>query len=55
MFFTSKLLPACIFTIGCSALAFQATVLQPFHEQLDEEFKQIKDMEMQDKILETFE
>jgi hypothetical protein len=31
MFASSKLLPACILTIGCSALAFQATVLHPFH------------------------
>lgn len=42
MFFTTKILPACIFTVGCTALAFQATVLHPFHEKLDEEFKEIK-------------
>lgn len=52
---SNKLLSACIFTIGCSALAFQTTVLHPFHEQLDEEFHQIRDMEMQDHRIENFE
>lgn len=42
MFVLKKVLPVSIFTIGCCALAFQATVLHPFHHELDEEFKQIK-------------
>jgi hypothetical protein len=55
MFYSTKLLPACIFTIGCSALAFQTTILHPFHEQLDVEFHQIRDLELQDNKLEVFE
>lgn len=55
MFFTTKILPACIFTVGCTALAFQATVLHPFHDKLDEEFKEIKELEMQEVKMEVFE
>lgn len=50
-----KVLPISIFTVGCSALAFQTTVLHPFHEELDAEFKQIKELESQDKKFFEFE
>jgi len=37
--FYKKVLPVCLLTVGCSALAFQTTVLHPFHEDLEKEFK----------------
>jgi hypothetical protein len=45
MFLMSKVLPMSIFAIGCSALAFQTTVLHPYHEELDQEFRQIRALE----------
>jgi hypothetical protein len=45
MFIFQRVLPLSIFTVGCCALAFQTTVLHPFHEELDEEFRQIKELE----------
>jgi len=49
MFAMKKVLPITILTIGCCGLAFQATVLHPYHEELDEEFKMIKKLEEEDK------
>jgi len=55
MFKIQKLLPISVLTIGCCALTFQTTVLHPYHNDLDEEFKQIREMEEQDKKFEVFE
>ncbi|KAH9857231.1 hypothetical protein C2E23DRAFT_865807 [Lenzites betulinus] len=39
----SRLLPYLNFTIATAALAFQTTVLYPWHHELDAEFKRLKE------------
>lgn len=39
----TRYLPITSFIIGSSALIFQTTVLYPWHNDLDAEFKQLKD------------
>ena len=41
---TQKLLPLSILAVGASALAFQAVVLEPYHKELDAEFKEIEEI-----------
>ncbi len=55
MVFIKRFLHITIATIGCSALAFQTAVLLPYHDELDVEFKKIRDMEAQDKQFYEFE
>lgn len=44
-----RILPVSIFAVGCTALTFQTTVLHPYHQELDEEFKQLKELEESDR------
>ncbi|KAI0822728.1 hypothetical protein BC628DRAFT_1326304 [Trametes gibbosa] len=39
----TRLLPYLNFTIATAALAFQTTVLYPWHHELDTEFKRLKE------------
>jgi hypothetical protein len=39
MSLVQKLIPLSILTVGFSGLTFQTTVLHPYHEELDAEFK----------------
>lgn len=52
MVFFSKYLPIISFLVGSSALTFQVMVLYPWHNELDTEFKRLKDLkEKQDRRL----
>lgn len=42
MVFLKKVLPVANLCIGCSALAFQFTVLYPWHNELKNEFLQMR-------------
>jgi hypothetical protein len=50
-----RVLPISIFAVGCAALTFQTTVLHPFHNELDEEFKQLRNLEEADRKFHEFE
>jgi len=53
MVFYTHYLPVISFVVGSSALIFQTTVLYPWHNELDAEFKRIKEVkEQQDRKLE---
>ena len=39
MNYLQKILPLSILTVGASGLTFQAIVLEPYHKELDAEFK----------------
>lgn len=41
MNFIQRMLTISILTVGASALTFQAIVLEPYHKELDAEFKEI--------------
>lgn len=43
----SRFLPTLNFLIGSSALGFQLTVLYPWHEELDKEFKALEKTQQQ--------
>lgn len=50
MTFFTRYLPITSFMVGASALTFQTMVLYPWHNELDTEFKRLKDLkEQQDK------
>lgn len=55
MNFAQKLLPISILTVGLSALTFQTTVLEPYHKELDAEFREIEELEGQDRKFYEFE
>lgn len=44
----SRFLPTLNFLIGSSALGFQMTVLYPWHEELDKEFKALEKTQKQE-------
>lgn len=44
----SRFLPTLNFLIGSSALGFQMTVLYPWHEELDKEFKALEKTQQQE-------
>jgi hypothetical protein len=51
----SRFLPITSFIVGSSALTFQITVLYPWHHELDNEFKKLKQLkEDQDKKFEEY-
>lgn len=53
MAFFNRWLPITSFAVGSSALLFQTTVLYPWHNELDTEFKRLKELkEQQDRKLE---
>jgi hypothetical protein len=55
MVFFTRLLPISGFIVGSSALLFQTTMLYPWHEELDTEFKRLKELkEQQDRRLEEY-
>lgn len=55
MVFYSKYLPIISFVVGTSALIFQTTVLYPWHNELEQEFKRLKEQkEEQDKKLDDY-
>jgi hypothetical protein len=49
-----KIIPISILTVGCSALTFQTTILHPYHNEIDHEFKQLMDLEEQDQKFQEF-
>ena len=50
MVFWTKYLPVISFSIASMALTFQTLVLYPWHIELDEEFKKMKELKrIQDK------
>lgn len=50
MTFFTRYLPITSFVVGASALTFQTMVLYPWHNELDTEFKRLRDLkEQQDK------
>ena len=55
MNFMQKLIPISILAVGASALTFQTTVLQPYHQELDAQFKEIEELESQDVKFYEFE
>jgi hypothetical protein len=53
--FFTHYLPIISFVVGSSALSFQIFVLYPWHNELDKEFKNLKDLkEQQDQKLEDY-
>lgn len=42
--FFKQYLPIISFSIGIAALSFQTLVLYPWHNQLDDEFKSLKEL-----------
>lgn len=55
MTFFTRYLPITSFAVGASALMFQTMVLYPWHNELDTEFKRLKELkEQQDKKLEEY-
>ena len=55
MVFFQRFLPIISFVVGTSALSFQIMVLYPWHNELDTEFKKLKDLkEKQDRRLEDY-
>jgi len=55
MAFFNRLLPITSFVVGSTALLFQTTVLYPWHNELDTEFKRLKELkEQQDRKLEEY-
>lgn len=55
MVFFTRYLPIISFLVGSSALTFQVMVLYPWHNELDTEFKRLKDLkEKQDRRLEDY-
>lgn len=52
MVFFQRYLPIISFIVGSSALSFQIMVLYPWHNELDTEFKKLKELkEQQDRRL----
>jgi hypothetical protein len=53
--FFKRYLPIISFVIGVSALSFQTLVLYPWHNQLDDEFKSLKQLKSaQDQDLKNY-
>ena len=51
----TRYLPITSLIVGASALMFQTMVLYPWHNELDTEFKRLKELkEQQDKKLEEY-